>query len=66
MTETAPVISARNFKTLLWDLLVKVAPKTELQIRDFNGAVLTHVKVDGSVEGKRGLKVSCMFVVRRL
>ena len=56
MTETAPVISARNFKNLVMGSVGKVAPKTELQIRDFNGAVLTHVKVDGSVEGKRGLK----------
>ncbi|MBK8399382.1 MAG: AMP-binding protein [Leptospiraceae bacterium] len=56
MTETAPVISARNFKNLVMGSVGKVAPKTELQIRDFNGAVLTHVKVDGSVEGKRGSK----------
>ncbi|MBK7056970.1 MAG: AMP-binding protein [Leptospiraceae bacterium] len=56
MTETAPVISARNFKNLVMGSVGKVAPKTELQIRDFNGAVLTHVKVDGSVEGKRGVK----------
>ncbi len=56
MTETAPVISARNFKNLVMGSVGKVAPKTELQIRDFNGAVLTHVKVDGTVEGKRGAK----------
>ncbi|MBP7283620.1 MAG: AMP-binding protein [Leptospiraceae bacterium] len=56
MTETAPVISARNFKNLVMGSVGKVAPKTELQIRDFNGAVLTHVKVDGTVEGKRGVK----------
>jgi long-chain acyl-CoA synthetase len=56
MTETAPVISCRTFKHLVMGSVGVVAPKTELQIRDFNGAVLTHVKVDGSIEGKRGAK----------
>ncbi|HNK57954.1 MAG TPA: AMP-binding protein, partial [Leptospiraceae bacterium] len=56
MTETSPVISARSFKHLVMGSVGKVAPKTELQIRDFNGAVLTHVKLDGSIEGKRGAK----------
>ena len=56
MTETSPVISARSFKHLVMGSVGKVAPKSELQIRDFNGAVLTHVKLDGSIEGKRGAK----------
>ncbi len=56
MTETSPVISCRTFKHLVMGSVGPVAPKTELQIRDFNGAILTHVKMDGSVEGKRGIK----------
>ena len=40
----------------MYTFLTKLLFFTFAQIRDFNGAVLTHVKVDGSVEGKRGQK----------
>ncbi|TGL56293.1 long-chain fatty acid--CoA ligase [Leptospira ognonensis] len=53
MTETSPVISVRTFKKLVMGSVGKVAPKSEVQIRDFNGDVLTHVKMDGKIEGKR-------------
>jgi long-chain acyl-CoA synthetase len=53
MTETSPVISVRTFKHLVMGSVGKVAPKSEVQIRDFNGNVLTHVKLDGTIEGKR-------------
>lgn len=56
MTETSPVISVRTFKHLVMGSVGKVAPRSEVQIRDFNGNVLAHVKVDGSIEGKRGAK----------
>jgi long-chain acyl-CoA synthetase len=56
MTETTPVIAVRSFIKLVMGSVGRVAPQTELQIRDFNGNVLTHVKVDGSIEGKRGAK----------
>lgn len=53
MTETSPVISVRTFKHLVMGSVGKIAPKSEVQIRDFNGSVLTHVKIDGTIEGKR-------------
>ncbi len=53
MTETSPVISVRTFKNLVMGSVGKVAPRSEVQIRDFNGAVITHVKLDGKIEGKR-------------
>ena len=56
MTETSPVISVRTFKHLIMGSVGKVAPKSEVQIRDFAGAVLAHVKLDGTIEGKRGAK----------
>jgi long-chain acyl-CoA synthetase len=54
MTETAPVISCRTWDKLVMGSVGPVAPKTEVQIRDFNGNVLTHVKTNGSIEGKKG------------
>jgi long-chain acyl-CoA synthetase len=56
MTETAPVISSRTFDKLVIGSVGPVAPNCEVQIRDFNGGVLTHVKKDGSIEGKLGAK----------
>jgi long-chain acyl-CoA synthetase len=56
MTETSPVISVRTFKNLVMGSVGKIAPRSEVQIRDFNGSVLTHVKMDGSIEGKRAAK----------
>jgi long-chain acyl-CoA synthetase len=53
MTETSPVISVRTFKDLVMGSVGKIAPRSEVQIRDFNGTVLTHVKLDGKIEGKR-------------
>ncbi len=55
MTETAPVISMRTWDKLIMGSVGVVVPKTELQIRDYNGNVITHVKTDGSIEGKRGI-----------
>jgi long-chain acyl-CoA synthetase len=56
MTETSPVIACRTFDHLVVGSVGKIAPKTELQIRDFGGNVLTHVKLDGTIEGKKGEK----------
>jgi long-chain acyl-CoA synthetase len=57
MTETAPVISCRTFDKLILGSVGPVAPNCEVQIRDLNGgAILTHVKSNGSIEGKRGAK----------
>ncbi|MCB1156467.1 MAG: AMP-binding protein [Leptospiraceae bacterium] len=56
MTETSPVIAMRTFEHLVMGSVGKVVSKTDLQIRDFAGNVLTHVKPDGSIEGKRGEK----------
>ena len=55
MTETAPVISVRTWDKLIMGSVGVVVPKTELQIRDYNGNVITHVKADGTIEGKRGI-----------
>ena len=55
MTETAPVISVRTWDKLIMGSVGVVVPKTELQIRDYNGNVITHVKTDGTIEGKRGI-----------
>ncbi len=56
MTETAPVIACRRWDKLVMGSVGPVAPNTEVQIRDFNGNVLAHVKKDGSIEGKRMAK----------
>ncbi|MBK8395354.1 MAG: AMP-binding protein [Leptospiraceae bacterium] len=56
MTETSPVICVRSFKNLIMGSVGKVAPRSEMQIRDFNGEVLTQVKIDGTINGKRGAK----------
>ncbi|MEM7180991.1 MAG: long-chain fatty acid--CoA ligase [Spirochaetota bacterium] len=56
MTETSPVIACRTFDTLIGGSVGKVAPSAEVQIRDFGGNTITHVKKDGSIEGKRGEK----------
>lgn len=56
MTETAPVISCRTWDKMVMGSVGPVVPNTELQIRDFNGNVLTYVKKDGTIEGKRGVK----------
>ncbi|MCB1142157.1 MAG: AMP-binding protein [Leptospiraceae bacterium] len=56
MTETAPVIACRTWQFPIMGSVGKVAPKTEVQLRDFNGQLVTHVKADGSIEGKRGVK----------
>jgi long-chain acyl-CoA synthetase len=56
MTETCPVISVRTFKHLIMGSVGKVAPRSEVQIRDFTGAVLAHVKLDGTIEGTRGAR----------
>ncbi len=53
MTETSPVISMRTWETLIMGSVGKVAPKTELQLRDFSGNIVAHVKADGSITGKR-------------
>lgn len=56
MTETAPVIANRTFEHLVMGSVGKVAPNCEVQIRDFGGNVLTHVKKDGTIEGEKGKK----------
>ena len=56
MTETSPVISVRTFKHLVMGSVGKVAPRSEVQIRDFVGKVLVHIKLDGTIEGTRGAK----------
>ena len=56
MTETSPVISARTFDKMIIGSVGPVAPNCEVQIRDFNGGVLTHVLTDGKITGKKGLK----------
>jgi long-chain acyl-CoA synthetase len=43
MTETSPVISVRTFKHLVMGSVGKVAPRSEVQIRDFVGKVLVHI-----------------------
>jgi len=53
MTETSPVISMRTWETLIMGSVGRVAPKTELQLRDFSGNIVAHVKADGSITGKR-------------
>lgn len=56
MTETAPVIACRTFDCMIMGSVGKIAPNSEVQIRDFAGNIITHVKTDGSIEGKRGEK----------
>lgn len=55
MTETSPVISLRTWDKLVMGSVGVVAPRTELQLRDFSGNVITHIKTDGTIEGKRGV-----------
>lgn len=56
MTETSPVISCRTWDKMVMGSVGPIVPNTEVQIRDFNGNVLTYVKKDGTIEGKRGVK----------
>ena len=56
MTETAPVISCRTFDKMVMGSVGPVAPRTELQLRAFDGNVITSVDLDGSIEGPRGVK----------
>ncbi|WCL47901.1 AMP-dependent synthetase/ligase [Leptospira sp. GIMC2001] len=59
MTETSPVIAVRTFKKLIQGSVGAIVPETELQIRDDQGNVLTHIDADdkiisGSI-GKKGV-----------
>jgi long-chain acyl-CoA synthetase len=56
MTETAPVISCRTWDKMVMGSVGPVAPRTELQLRGFDGNVITSVDLDGSIEGPRGQK----------
>ncbi|AOP34248.1 long-chain fatty acid--CoA ligase [Leptospira tipperaryensis] len=57
MTETSPVISVRTFEKLIIGSVGVVAPKTKLQIRNDNNAVLTEIDEEGNIsQGKLGLK----------
>ena len=56
MTETAPVISCRTWDKMVMGSVGPVAPRTELQLRGFDGNVITTVYLDGSIEGPRGVK----------
>lgn len=57
MTETAPVLAVRTWDKMVMGSVGPIVPKTECQIRDLaDGKVLTHVKTDGTIEGKRGVK----------
>jgi long-chain acyl-CoA synthetase len=59
MTETSPVISVRTFKQLVQGSVGAITPKTEIQIRDDHGKVLTHMdsnqKLIGGKLGQRGV-----------
>jgi len=55
MTETSPVISVRTFKQLVQGSVGSIAPKSEVQIRDDHGKVLTHMDSNQKIlEGKLG------------
>ncbi len=57
MTETSPVISVRTFEKLIIGSVGVIVPKTRLQIRNDNNAVLTEVDESGNItQGKMGLK----------
>ena len=57
MTETSPVISVRTFKKLIQGSVGGLIPRTELQVRDDSGKVLTHIDSSGKLlAGKRGLR----------
>lgn len=57
MTETSPVISARNFKRLMIGSVGDVVPGCELQIRSDTGEVLTHINDKQEIlAGKIGQK----------
>ncbi|WCL50002.1 AMP-dependent synthetase/ligase [Leptospira sp. GIMC2001] len=57
MTETSPVISARNFKRPIIGSVGDLVPRAELQIRSDSGAVLTHINDKKKVlSGKIGVK----------
>jgi long-chain acyl-CoA synthetase len=59
MTETSPVVCVRTFDRLVQGSVGVLTPKTEIQIRDEFGNVLTHINSDqkilsGSI-GKKGV-----------
>ncbi|MCB1190349.1 MAG: long-chain fatty acid--CoA ligase [Leptospiraceae bacterium] len=57
MTETTPVIAHRSFEHLVMGSVGVVAPKSTLQLRDFNNNLLTTVDGDtGKVTGQKGVK----------
>uniref|UniRef100_UPI0004AC4E6A AMP-binding protein n=1 Tax=Leptospira interrogans TaxID=173 RepID=UPI0004AC4E6A len=57
MTETSPVISVRTFEKLIIGSVGVIVPKTRLQIRNDNNAVLTEIDESGNItQGKMGLK----------
>jgi long-chain acyl-CoA synthetase len=57
MTETSPVISVRTFKKLIQGTVGVVTPRTEVQIRDDLGNVLTHIDSNQKIlSGKLGKK----------
>ncbi|EQA45456.1 AMP-binding enzyme [Leptospira broomii serovar Hurstbridge str. 5399] len=57
MTETAPVISVRHYDYPIIGSVGYIVPKTELQIRDDSGKVLTHINDNKEVlAGRIGLK----------
>ncbi|TGK07018.1 long-chain fatty acid--CoA ligase [Leptospira semungkisensis] len=57
MTESAPVISVRHYDYPIIGSVGYVVPKTELQLRDENGNVLTHINDQKQIlAGKLGVK----------
>lgn len=56
MTETSPVIACRDFDHLVMGSVGRIVPRTEVQIRDFAGNVLTHYKMNKTVDGQKGVK----------
>jgi len=57
MTETSPVISVRTFDKLIQGSVGVLVPKTELQIRDDMGNVLTHIDSNQRlISGRLGKK----------
>lgn len=57
MTETSPVISVRTFDRLIQGSVGVITPKTEVQIRDDLGNVLTHIDSNQKIiSGKLGKK----------
>jgi long-chain acyl-CoA synthetase len=64
MTETAPVISCRTWDYPIMGSVGRVAPNCEVQLRDFTGNLVAHVKTDGTIEGKRGQNAKGIVFVR--